>query len=95
MKKIGVILTGFMLCVFVVFARAEYFSSEVHNLVSDNGTAVGFDNVATNGLRVTNPRVPDNSTAACISGQISWDNAHLYWCYTDNHWRRANYDNAY
>ena len=40
-------------------------------------------------------RTPSSKTEACTAGLISWDASYLYWCYSDNNWRRIAYDNTW
>jgi len=46
-------------------------------------------------LDAVNATPPSSKTDNCITGMFGKDNTYLYWCYSDNNWRRVAYDNTW
>ena len=67
-----------------VYTKSELISGNEKFSVGTNGNIV-----------IPSPGVPRSKTTLCRKGEIAWDNTHIYWCYSDNNWRRVSYDNSW
>lgn len=73
----------------IFMADTEFWKPQ--GVTTDNTpTPVYWDGVRYRGMTPI-PATPDNVTAPCSRGTIAFDNAYLYYCVTDNNWRRASF----
>jgi hypothetical protein len=51
--------------------------------------------IVTDNLFINANWTPSSKTDNCAKGRFGFDNAYVYWCYSDNNIHRAAFDNTW
>jgi hypothetical protein len=51
--------------------------------------------IVTDNLFIDDNWTPSSKTDNCAKGRFGFDNAYVYWCYSDNNIHRAAFDNTW